>query len=121
MTASSSSLRRVSKASFCSGDLAGEGRHFHAGACGEFVERLLEIEVLALHHELEDVAALVALTEAPPRAGLGPDHEGGRLLVVVERTEARIVLPGMAQFDTSLGDEVYDVDAGFDLINGGHR
>jgi hypothetical protein len=27
----------------------------------------------------------------------------------------------MTQLDASLGNEVYDVNAGFDLINGGHN
>jgi hypothetical protein len=35
----------------------------------------------------------------------------------MEWTEARIVLACMAQFDSGLGHEVYDVDTGFDLID----
>ena len=42
------------------------------------------------------------------------------MLVIVERTETRIVLARMAQFDTSLRNEVNDVNAGFDFIKGGH-
>ena len=77
-------------------------------------------QALALHHELEDVAALVALTEASPRPRLGPDDERGRMFVIVERAEPRVVLPRVAQFDSRLRDEVNDVYFGFDFINGGH-
>jgi hypothetical protein len=39
----------------------------------------------------------------------------------MEWTEASVVLTRMAQFDTSLGYEVYNINAGFDLIDGRHR
>src|SRR5258706_912689 len=42
------------------------------------------------------------------------------MFVIVERTETRIVLARMAQLDTSLRNEVDDVNAGFDFIKGGH-
>lgn len=42
------------------------------------------------------------------------------MFIIVERTKARVVLARVAQFDTSLGDEVYDVNLGFDFVNGGH-
>jgi hypothetical protein len=43
------------------------------------------------------------------------------VLVIVERTEAGIVLACVTQFYTGLGDEVDDIDFGFDLIKGGHN
>ncbi len=100
--------------------LALEFLDLHARALGQFLQRLAEVDALALHHELEDVAALVALTEAAPRARLGPDHEGGRMFVVVEGAESRIVAPRLAQLHPRLGDEVNDIDFGFDLVGGGH-
>ena len=92
----------------------------HARARGEFLQSLFEVQPFALHHKLEDVAAFVALTEASPRPRLGPDDEGRRMFVVVEGTEARVILPRVAQFDARLGDEVNDVYFGFDFVNGGH-
>ena len=41
----------------------------------KFVECFLEIQVLALHHKFEDIAALTTLTEAAPRTRLRPHHE----------------------------------------------
>jgi len=97
-----------------------KGWDLHSGARRKFVERFLEIEVLTLHHKLEDVPALPALTEAAPCARLRPHHEGRCVLVIVERTKARIVPAGMSQFDSRLRDKVYDIDFGFDLINDRH-
>ena len=102
------------------GSMFCKGWDFHARARRKLVERFLEIKVLTLHHKLEDIPALIALTEAAPRPGLGPDHERGRMLVIVERTKACIVPARMAQFDTRLRDKVYDIDFGFDLINDRH-
>jgi len=42
------------------------------------------------------------------------------MFVIVEWTEASIVLARMAQFDTSLGNKVDNIYLGFDLIKGGH-
>jgi len=42
------------------------------------------------------------------------------VLVIVEGTEASVVLPRMTQLDPGLGDEVNDIYFGFDFINGGH-
>jgi hypothetical protein len=39
------------------------------------------------------------------------------MLVIVEGTEARIIFARVAQFDTCLGHEVYDIYFGFDFIN----
>jgi len=43
------------------------------------------------------------------------------VLVIVEGTETGIVLPRVAQFYTRLGNEVNDIDPGFNFINGGHE
>jgi hypothetical protein len=94
--------------------------YFHARARGELLHGFLEIQPFALHHELENIAALVALTETPPGARFGPDHESRRMFILMERTKARIVLARMTQFDTGLGNEVDNIDAGLDLINCRH-
>jgi hypothetical protein len=42
------------------------------------------------------------------------------MLVIVEWAEARVVAPRLAEFHPRLRDEVYDVDAGFYFVDGGH-
>ena len=92
----------------------------HACTVSQLIQGFLEIKPVALHHEFEDVAALITLTKTAPRSSLWPDDEGRRVFVVVEWTETCIVPARMAQFDASLRDEVYDVNAGFNFVNGGH-
>src|SRR5215208_4395137 len=83
-----------------------KGRHLHARARSQVIESFLKIKVLALHHKLENIATLVALTKAAPRPGLRPDHERRRMFVVMERAKARIVSARVAQFDPRLRDQV---------------
>jgi hypothetical protein len=56
------------------------------------------------------------LPETTPGAGFGEDSKRGGAFVVVERAKARVSFPRSAQFDR-IGDEVYDVNAGFDFVN----
>ena len=79
----------------------GEFLQLDPGALRQAVQRFAEIDILLLHQELEDIAALVALTEAAPCARLRPDDKGRRARVAVERTEAGVVLARAAQLDTS--------------------
>ena len=76
-----------------------------------------KINVLALHHKFEDVAALIALAETAPRPTLGPDHERRRFLIFMERTKACVVLACMAQIYTGLRDEVDKAYTGFDFVS----
>src|SRR5690242_17068388 len=99
------------------GRLLCKGWDLYAGARCEFIERFLEIKVLTLHHKLENIAPLVALTEATPGARIRPDHEGRRMLIFVEGTKARIVSASMAQLDPRLRGKVHDIYFGFNLIN----
>src|SRR5271157_641509 len=92
----------------------------HARAVGEFLKRFLEINPILLHHELEDIAALVAFAETTPRPRLRPDDESRRMLVGMERTKAGVVPAGLAQFDAGLGNEVNNINARFDFVGGGH-
>src|SRR3989304_7489587 len=101
--------------------LALQGFDLHPGAVCQFVQRFLKINPLALHHELENITTLVTLTETPPRPSLRPDNERRRFLIIMEWTKPRVVPARVAQFDTGLGNEVYDIYPGFDFINGGHR
>src|ERR1700690_1954905 len=78
----------------------------HARAVSQFLKRFLEINPILLHHELEDVAALIAFAETTPRPCLRPDDKSRRMLVDVEWTKAGVVPAGFAQFDTGLGNEV---------------
>ena len=87
----------------------------------QLCKRILEFEVLPLHHKLKNIAALVALAKAAPCPGLRPDYKGRRMSIVVEWTEPRVIPARMAQFDTGLGHEVDNIYFGFDLINRGHR
>src|SRR5215211_2119806 len=96
-------------------------RDLYSGACCKFVERFLEIKVLALHHKLEDVSTLTTLAKTAPRTGIGPHHKRRRVLVIVEGTKPRIILALMAKFDPRLRDKVYNIDFGFDLINDRHE
>ena len=82
------------------------------------MKRFLEINPILLHHELENIAALVAFAETTPRPGFGPDDKRGRMLVGMERTKAGIVPAGLAQFDPRLGNEVNDINLGFDFVRG---
>ena len=50
------------------GCLLGKSWDLNAGTRRKFIERFLEIKVLTLHHKLEDIATLIALTEATPGA-----------------------------------------------------
>src|SRR6476469_5762653 len=102
------------------GRLLCKGRDLHTGPRRKFIERFLEIKVLTLHHKLEDIATLIALTEATPGAGIRPDHEGGRMLIFVERAKACIVPAGMAQLDTRLRGKIHDIYFGLNLINDRH-
>ncbi len=67
------------------GSLRVEPFQFHAGPLGQHAQRLGEVGRLALHHELEDVAALAA-TEAVERLTFRI-HDERRGLLLVERTE----------------------------------
>ncbi len=91
-----------------------------AGAVRQMAEGFLEIPALALHHEIEQVAAFVALPKTAPGLRIREDHEGRGLRVGVERTKARVILPGMAQFHR-FRDNIHNVQPGFDLINCGHK
>src|SRR5688572_24107131 len=83
-------------------------RDFHTRARGKSIQCIFEIKVLALHHKLEDIAALIALTETTPRPRFRPDHKRRRFLVFMERAKACVVLASMAQLYTRLRDEVYN-------------
>src|SRR5688500_5724144 len=95
-------------------------RFFYIGgnldACtrGKCIQCLFKINVLTLHYELKDVAALIALAETAPGPRLWPDHERRCFLVFMERAKACVVLACMAQIYTGLRDEVYKVYARFD-------
>ena len=104
------------------GDSQDPGLHagfkLDSGAFRHGLQGFLEIPAFLLHHEAEDVAALVALAETVPGLPVGRDDERGGFLVV-ERAQAGIVLAGAAQFNR-FPDQVYDVNAGFDFVELGH-
>ncbi len=93
---------------------------FHARALGKFLQRFFEIQSLFFHHELKNIAALVARAITFPCSQLGPDDERGRALVVVEGTKARITASRFAELYARLGYEVYDIYLGFNFISGRH-
>ena len=94
------------------------GFQLDPGALGQGTQRFAEIPAFLLHHEGDDIAALAALPEAAPGLPVGRDNERGRLLGV-EGAQAGEVLPGAAQLDR-FGDQVNDVNAGFDFVYLGH-
>ncbi len=95
----------------------GDWLQSHPGALRQVAQGFRKIPALFLHHEAEDVTALVALTEAAPGAGFREDGESGRTRVGMKWAKAGIALSGTSQFDR-FGDEIDDVDPGFDLVNG---
>src|SRR5206468_466929 len=84
------------------------------GPLAEEAQRLAKVQVVALLHEREDVAALVA-AEAAPGAGLGPDVERAALLIV-ERAQPPERLAGPFELDR-LADDVDDIEAALDLLD----
>ena len=76
------------------------------GAFRQVANRVEEVEPLALHDVVEDVAARVA-AEAVPQAGRGR-HVERRALLLMEGAAAPEVVAARAQ-DDRLGDEVDDV------------
>ena len=97
--------------------LLGRGRlELHAGFLRQEAQGLGKIPALFLHHIAEDIAALVALPEAAPGAGILEDDKSRGARVGMEGAKSRVVLPRAAQLHR-LGDQVYDIDAGLDLID----
>ena len=96
--------------------LGGSRLELHAGFIGQEAQGLGKIPAFLLHHKAEDIAALVALPKAAPGAGIREDDKGRGARVGMERAEARVVLARPAQLHR-LGDQVYDIDAGLDLID----
>ena len=94
------------------------GFQFDPGAFRHGLQGFLEIPTFLLHYEPEDIAALVTLAETAPGLPVWRNDEGGGFLVV-EGAQAGIILSGAAQFH-GFPDQVYDIDAGFDIINLGH-
>src|SRR5581483_7428823 len=90
----------------------------HARARGQLPQRLAELQVVALHDEGKGVAARAA-AEALPGLSLGEDVEGGRLLAV-ERAERAVAAPGLPQRDGT-ADEIDQIDAGLDFLDGRRR
>ncbi len=87
---------------------AGGGGELDAGAAGQLLQSVAELDVLDPHIEGEGVAAFAA-AEAMEIARLGKDDEGGRFLLV-EGTETLVGAPGLLQLDV-LGNDVDDVGA----------
>ena len=83
-----------------------------AGAAGQDLEGLGEVDGVALHHEREDVAVLAA-PEAVPRVAAGR-HDEARGLLAVERAQALEGGPGLPQLD-GLPDDIRDGEPALDL------
>ena len=90
----------------------------HPGPLGEQAERLAEVDVFALHDEVEHIAAGAAGAEAVPGLALGRDGEGGGLLTV-EGAEGFVASPGLLECYV-LAQQVYDVDAALHLVDDAH-
>ncbi|OQA38109.1 MAG: hypothetical protein BWY52_03298 [Chloroflexi bacterium ADurb.Bin325] len=90
----------------------------HPGLCGQQRQRLPEVQVLALHHKREDVAAGAASAETMPALGFGKHDKGGGLLVV-ERTKALVVTSRLLKLDIGR-DHVDDVEATLDFFDDAH-
>ena len=80
---------------------------FHAGLQRELARGFGESEALYLHHELKNIAALVA-AEAVEDLLLGADGEGGGLFVM-ERAGGFVVAAGLLKGGHVLPDDIGDV------------
>ena len=92
----------------------------HPARVGQFVRASLKSMPSFFITNLKISPPSLHSPKAAPRAGLRPDDEGRRVLVLVEGAEARIVAPALAQLDPAGRDQVDDIDAGFDLVYCGH-
>lgn len=72
-------------------------RHVHAGALGQFLDRLGELQLVVVHDEAERVAAGAA-AEAVVELLVRADGERGSLFLV-ERAAGAVVLAGFLQLD----------------------
>ena len=88
---------------FCSLLYGSGSMELHPGALCQTAQRFREIPAIFLHHEFEDVAALIALAEAAPGAGIREDDKSGGACIAVEGTETGVAFSGFAQL-YSLGD-----------------
>ena len=98
--------------------LAGDARlllELDPGPLGQRFQGAPKVGLVDQLHEGEEVAALLA-AEAVPGLHLLVQGEAGRLLLV-EGTEARELAPALGQADV-LGDDVDEVDARLDLVDG---
>jgi len=95
------------------------GTQLHAGALSQPAQCLGEIPAFFLHHKSKDIAALIALAEAAPGAGIREDDKGGGARVAVEWAEAREIFPRPAQLH-GFGDQVYDIEASLDFFYAAH-
>ena len=94
---------------------AGALAELNAGALRQPAERLGKVDRVALHDEVEDVAAAAA-AEALPALARGRDRERRRLLAV-ERAQALVRGARLAQLH-GLADQIDEVDLLLDFCGG---
>jgi len=91
----------------------------HARSGSQDCQGFAEIDVLALHHEGEDVAAGRTGAETVPVLAVWKHHERGRLLVM-ERTQPLIGAARLLKLHVR-GHHIDDVQAVLDLVDNSHR
>ena len=80
------------------------------------LEGFAKVDALALHDEFVNVAALAALAETTPGAGIGENDESRRTGIGVERAKTGIVLTGAFEIH-ALGDNIHNIQAVFDFFD----
>ncbi len=89
------------------------------GAAAQLMQRLFELQPVALHQVGEDIAAGVACAEALPRAALRPHHKRRGARVSVEGAEAGVGASALLELHR-LRHHVDDVDAVFNVVDDCH-
>ena len=80
-----------------------------------------KIPAFLFHNELENIAALVAFAKTFPCTRLLPNDESRRFSIAVKGAKTGVVAARPTQLHTTLGNEVDNVDSGFNFVNVGHE
>ena len=110
--------RRVHRLARCAPAPAFLARHIHAGALGQFLDRLGKFQLIVVHDEAEGIAAGAA-AEAVVELLVRADGERGGLFLV-ERAAGAVVLAGLLQLDAR-AHHIDDVGAVEQVIDEGLR
>ena len=92
---------------------------FHTGTISQISQRFAEVPSFFLHHEAEDIPTFITLTKTTPGTCLRENNKSWSAGIAVKGAKTSIVFSRPAQLDC-LGNQIYDINATFDLIYSGH-